>query len=339
MIEIFYYKDPQKNFGDDLNEYIWQRVLPPDLLSRDDIILVGIGSILTSERLEKYVGGPKRVAVIGTGISYGTPPTNMSDWYLAAVRGPFSAAILERPELAITDGAILLADTTDLIPKSENRDKILFMPHRSSIDGPELQQAVEGAGMVYVSPQQDTLTVLKHYASAKLVVTEAMHGAIVADSLRVPWIPVVLNPQVDEFKWRDWSTSMSVDYQPVEIPFPTVDSRLRFSAYGNNLKRSGVDGHRSLEGEQSPQELRGYLDRRFGNGRDIWHIDQKTKLLRRVAGKFRGLTDPMTIRSCIHALNAVKAKRPFLSSDRMFTMRLEQMRDAVGRTAKYFAQG
>ncbi|QWW71900.1 polysaccharide pyruvyl transferase family protein [Rhizobium sp. WYJ-E13] len=337
MIEIFYYRDPQKNFGDDLNEYIWQRVLPASLLSRDDIILVGIGSILTSERLEKYVGGPKRVAVVGTGISYGTPPSNMSDWYIAAVRGPFSAAILERPDLGVTDGAILLADTTDLVPKSEKQDKILFMPHRSSIDGPELQQAVEDAGMVYVSPQQDTLTVLKHYGTAQLVVTEAMHGAIVADTLRIPWIPVVLNPQVDEFKWRDWARSMSVEYQPVEIPFPTLDSRLRFSAYKGNLRKSGIVGHRSLEGDQTPQALKGYLNHRFGSSQNIWYIDEKTKLLRRVAGKVRRFTDPMTIKSCTRALNVVKAKNPFLSPDRVFDMRLEQMRDAIGRTSEHFA--
>ena len=45
-MHIVYYKDAVGNFGDDLNELIWPRVLPDDVRSAPDTVLVGIGSLL-----------------------------------------------------------------------------------------------------------------------------------------------------------------------------------------------------------------------------------------------------------------------------------------------------
>ena len=41
-----------------------------------------------------------------------------------------------------------------------------------------------------------------------------MHGAIVADALRVPWIPVATNSTILSFKWQDWCSSIGVEYKP-----------------------------------------------------------------------------------------------------------------------------
>ena len=40
-----------------------------------------------------------------------------------------------------------------------------------------------------------------------------MHGAIVADTLRVPWIPVRTNPKILPFKWLDWCQSVKLPYR------------------------------------------------------------------------------------------------------------------------------
>jgi succinoglycan biosynthesis protein ExoV len=45
-----------------------------------------------------------------------------------------------------------------------------------------------------------------------------MHGAIVADAVRVPWVPVRLYEQVLDFKWRDWCQAVALDYAPTIIP-------------------------------------------------------------------------------------------------------------------------
>src|SRR5205814_2371845 len=48
-----------------------------------------------------------------------------------------------------------------------------------------------------------------------LLVTEAMHGAVVADALRVPWIALRMYSKIDEFKWRDWCASLRLPYEPL----------------------------------------------------------------------------------------------------------------------------
>src|ERR1019366_6854573 len=55
------------------------------------------------------------------------------------------------------------------------------------------------------------------FASAKLVVAEAMHGAIVADTLRIPWIAVECSPEILPFKWVDWCQSMDLPYKPFQL--------------------------------------------------------------------------------------------------------------------------
>ena len=45
-----------------------------------------------------------------------------------------------------------------------------------------------------------------------------MHGAIVADALRVPWIPARLYGHFMEFKWRDWTESIEVPLELASMP-------------------------------------------------------------------------------------------------------------------------
>jgi succinoglycan biosynthesis protein ExoV len=57
-----------------------------------------------------------------------------------------------------------------------------------------------------------------------------MHAAIVADTFRIPWVPVVTNARINEFKWRDWTSSLDLEYAPERIP----------SIYGRSHLERGI---------------------------------------------------------------------------------------------------
>ena len=50
------------------------------------------------------------------------------------------------------------------------------------------------------------------------MITEALHGAIVADALRVPWMPVSSYHTILPFKWEDWCRSVGLAYAPSSVP-------------------------------------------------------------------------------------------------------------------------
>jgi succinoglycan biosynthesis protein ExoV len=59
---------------------------------------------------------------------------------------------------------------------------------------------------------------LNEIRQSGVVLAEAMHAAITADALRVPWIPVRGYPRILSFKWQDWCLSVGLDYQPHSLP-------------------------------------------------------------------------------------------------------------------------
>jgi len=72
--------------------------------------------------------------------------------------------------------------------------------------------------LTFIDPQQQVDDVLDAIGSTSLLITEALHGAIVADALRVPWVPVSASPAVLDVKWQDWCQSVGLTYKPEKLP-------------------------------------------------------------------------------------------------------------------------
>lgn len=49
-----------------------------------------------------------------------------------------------------------------------------------------------------------------------------MHAAIIADTMRVNWIPVVASHEISTFKWLDWLSTSDVEYNPIYIGLPDL---------------------------------------------------------------------------------------------------------------------
>ena len=213
-MKLYYYHDANGNFGDDLNPWLWSRLIPDLLDESCEVLFVGIGTLLD----RRIPIGPRKI-VFGSGAGYGPAPLIDQSWNFYSVRGPLSASRLGLPEaLAITDPAVLVRDF--LAGAGADRHRVSFMPHHVSrllleTQGYSMQAILETDGLKYIDPCREVDAVLLDIAASDLLITEAMHGAIVADALRVPWIPVQLLDHILDFKWQDWCSSLGLAYRPI----------------------------------------------------------------------------------------------------------------------------
>ncbi|WP_417886318.1 polysaccharide pyruvyl transferase family protein [Zunongwangia sp.] len=206
-MKLIYYQE-NKNFGDALNPYIFNRLLPNFFDEEPSSIFLGIGSILQFRFPEA-----KKKIVFSTGYAYGKPPILDSSYDIQCVRGPLTAKKLKMDtKLAITDGAALLK--TFSFPKKTKTIKVAFMPHHESALFYDWKKVCEIVSFQYINPLDDFEKILQTILSSELIITEAMHGAIVADVFRVPWVPLKLYPLINEFKWQDWTASLQLKYKP-----------------------------------------------------------------------------------------------------------------------------
>jgi succinoglycan biosynthesis protein ExoV len=90
------------------------------------------------------------------------------------------------------------------------------MPHwqTEGSAGSHWREACSMAGIEYVSPIDDSMKILERLRNCRLLITEALHGAVVAQRYGRPWIPVVLGPKVLDVKWQDWCASIGSKYRP-----------------------------------------------------------------------------------------------------------------------------
>src|SRR5882762_4159193 len=116
---LYYHKDPKGNFGDDLNPWLWDRLLPgffrgdfphePKLRNAcpdGETLFIGIGTLLNRDR--NIPEGPRKI-VFGSGSGYGPPPVIDASWDISCVRGPLTAEMLGLDKsLAVTDPAVLV---------------------------------------------------------------------------------------------------------------------------------------------------------------------------------------------------------------------------------------
>lgn len=211
--DVFTQEYGSQNFGDNINPFLLEKLLAPELLNSKDVCVIGIGTIL-SKRTAGLVAPFPRKVVFSTGTGYGDLPSLDDTWEIACVRGPKTAEILDLPpSKAVCDGAVLLSDYFDTVPETQ-RSGIVFIPHIRTHwwAGQALGYISDKLGWRYLTPDVPAEQFIDVVSRARLVVTEAMHGAILSDTMRVPWLPVALH-QHNEFKWRDWFESVELSYQ------------------------------------------------------------------------------------------------------------------------------
>nr|WP_236599241.1 polysaccharide pyruvyl transferase family protein [Ramlibacter monticola] len=200
--------------------------------------MLGIGSVL----FDHHPAGVVKV-VFGSGYGgYTAPPVLDETWDIFCVRGDFTARTLGLdPSYSVGDSGILIYDYRN--PTRTKQHKFSFIPHWESLERGCWKEACRLANVHFIDPTAPVPEVLHAIEASEVVLTEAMHGAIVADALRVPWVPILPFSKAHHVKWNDWASALDVDLRPRPIRASSVQEQLvRWGRSGRRL--DGVTGLR-----------------------------------------------------------------------------------------------
>lgn len=244
---LYFHKDPLGNFGDDLNPWLWPKVFPGRFAGEvyhnpkqrgpfdpGQPLFIGIGTLLNA-----HVPAANPKIVFGSGVGYGDMPNVDAQWRFSFVRGPLTAQKLGLPaDKSIMDPAVLAADYAETA--APGMQTLAYMPHCASARHADWAALCDDAGLRFIDPRWPVDKVLAELRRTSTLITEALHGAILAEAFRIPWAPVKSSPTVLDFKWVDWCQSIGLDYAPEPLPTlwrpaGTALGRLRFA-----LKRTAA---------------------------------------------------------------------------------------------------
>jgi succinoglycan biosynthesis protein ExoV len=341
-MEVFYYRDPtgKLNFGDDLNEIVWRELLPKHVFEVKDVLLMGIGSIFNANFAPLSRTQGKRVFVLGSGAGYYGLPPGWENWEILAVRGPLTAELISKPGVAATDSAALLSLLPQVVSLAPERNSTLFIPHHSSAAFGQWAKVAAAAGMTYLDPRWPVPVVMEHFSRARLVVTEAMHGAIVADTLRIPWIPITIAPDTLPFKWRDWTLSLDLPYDPILVAASSGWEMLHHRVLKRIAKTDGLVPSALVRDMNSRADLIADFKERYKTmtqkpptTKSIQPSERKKRLLS-VVQTVSCTFDEFFIGNAAKQIRKISLGKSYLSKDSEFSRAIDQLQEAADQFVK-----
>jgi succinoglycan biosynthesis protein ExoV len=205
-------------------------------------LFLGIGSVLDARHPPD-----RRKVVAGAGFGgYAAPASLDGTWEIYWVRGPRTAQQLGLPaSFGLGDPASLLP----LVHKAEPSGlsgpatgspagPIGFMPHFESLARGAWAAAASAAGVMLIDPRAPPGPIVSQIAGCRILLSEALHGVVVADALRLPWVALAPVVPVHRAKWLDWADSLDLTIRFHAMPASTPRERLEaiFAPKGRSLR-------------------------------------------------------------------------------------------------------
>ncbi len=124
----------------------------------------------------------------------------------------------------IADSAYCLLCTPELLPKKGKKEyKFSLMPHYRQMDKINWNIVSKLTGIHIIDPRKSINFILEEINKSEKLLSIAMHGAIVADILRVPWLRIKMDalgaelPYFSDIKWLDFLNALNLENHYLQI--------------------------------------------------------------------------------------------------------------------------
>lgn len=210
-IRLFWYRR-EPNFGDALSPLVVAHVSgrTVEWAPREQAELFACGSLMTM--IANGHGGPRepRPAIWGAGCMGPVDRDFLDHVEVALLRGPITAALLERRDTRFGDPGLLAPEAVGGLPARE--DKIGVVPHLTRRADPALAALADAEPRIeLIDPAtEDAAGVVRRIASCAYVLSSSLHGLVVADACGVPnaWLEPWGNHGHAALKFHDYAASV-----------------------------------------------------------------------------------------------------------------------------------
>lgn len=233
----------KKNWGDEINFFFLSKLFGKELVD-----YVGtknenycfIGSIIG----DRYIN--ENTVIWGTGTQYKTK-MHKKPKKVCAVRGPLTRKYLlenniDCPEI-YGDPSLLLPYY--YYPELPKKYEIGFIPHWSSLDSPIVKKLEKDKNihLIRLSGYNNWLDIINEIVSCKYIVSESLHGLIMAEAYGIPnlWVDITLN-NIYDIKYHDFFLSIGHDRQkPFKVTSVTkIEELLKNLSYYQQGKKIDI---------------------------------------------------------------------------------------------------
>lgn len=253
------------NLGDVLNKYILEKLMRGNCIqsSVEECNLIAIGSILDQfffvNKNNEYDKSIK-LNVWGSGfisdfeslkeIDASVLPQFRRELKIYALRGKLSQKRCEKMlnvklnKIALGDPGLLASKLIDEIP--EKQYDVGIIPHYIDKDSEFISNIkLKKYSYHIIDITGDTIETLKEIAKCRCILSSAMHGLIVSDSLGIPnkWITFSDNVFGNGYKFRDYYSVFGIDNpEPIDVRINFVtDETIRTVMANYPIKYSQVE--------------------------------------------------------------------------------------------------
>ena len=227
-----------ENAGDNLNKVLWDLLLPANKFLPGDEAVLGVGTFHNPV----VPIGVRKLHIFGSGSDL----TNKIEWLkkfecdIHFVRGPLTARDWNCKGKSLTDGALLLCQTSLRDLPNIKSKKVGYIPHHCSSNNANFQKICDSADIEFIDVRTKNIQkFISQVKSCDYIISEALHGAIVADIFRKPWVAIKSSGYINEHKWIDWCMSLNLSYAPKSIE-PIMTRGIRDIVRLENILKRGA---------------------------------------------------------------------------------------------------
>jgi hypothetical protein len=189
-LKLFWYKKEQ-NFGDAISQTIVAHAAGRDVVwaGHHNCEMYALGSLMKmvqNRQAEPREKGGKPF-LWGTGAMSGlTDLSFLKRVRVALLRGPITAALLQRNDRQFGDTGLLIADALGDSP--DRQDVIGLIPHMHFADDPKFTEiTAKNAHIKLIDVRDpDAHKVVREIASCSHIISQSLHGLVTADAYGIP---------------------------------------------------------------------------------------------------------------------------------------------------------